>query len=178
MRHPLSEALTASGKLVRIVQVAAGRSGNPCGTDSVCSKKAYEYLSDLLLHHGRNRLPFWSAGKTANLCVSREALAAGSRSRTSATLSVQKGLLLGSQNRFEPHTDTAQWSQIYKFFSPSRCHRNPYERSRRFPEHARFPPSLSQHQDRPRTAPAMPLSFRQPPFAVVRQRLRAPRLTC
>ena len=55
-------------------------------------EKAYKYLSDLLLHHGRNRLPLWSAGKTANLCASREALAAGSRSRTSATLSVQKGL--------------------------------------------------------------------------------------
>ena len=61
--------------------------------------------------------------------------------RTSATLSVQKGLLLGSQNKFEPPTDTAQWSQIYNFFSPSRYHRNPYARSRRFPEHARFPPS-------------------------------------
>ena len=80
-------------------------------------EKAYKYLSDLLLHHGRNRLPLWSAGKTANLCASREALAAGSRSRTSATLSVQKGLFPGSQNRFEPPTDTAQWSQIYKFLA-------------------------------------------------------------
>src|SRR6516162_2152140 len=78
------------------------------------------------------------------------------------------------RDRMQGMTDVAAGPN---FFSPNQYHRNPYERSRRFPEDARFPPSLSQHQDSPRTAPAMLLSFRQPPFAVVRQRLRARRLT-
>src|SRR5215469_188434 len=47
-------ARTATGKLVRIVLVPAGKSGNPCGTDSAFTKKGYEYPSDLQLHLGRD----------------------------------------------------------------------------------------------------------------------------
>src|SRR5262245_42395898 len=64
------------------------------------------------------------------------------------------------------------------FLAQADTHQNPYERSLRFPEHARISPSPSQPQDRPRSAPAMPVFFRQPPFAVVRQQLRTPRQTC